>query len=159
MDITDAADELVRQGRGIPQELGASACFGEAVVRDGHTLIPVARVNFGYGLGFGGGQGKGFEPGEPGTVGQSEGSGGGGGGGGGGASTPGVGIEPIEDKTRMAMAGITMVAWNAFWVLWTIRTVVRERAKTRKLEIESGKSEEGTGTGDRGGSGPPRSWG
>ncbi|HLB23374.1 MAG TPA: spore germination protein GerW family protein [Dehalococcoidia bacterium] len=150
MDITDAADELVRQVSGIPQELGASACFGEAVVRDGHTLIPVARVNFGYGLGFGGGQGKGFEPGEPGTVGQSEGSGGGGGGGGGGSSTPvavidisesGVRIEPIEDKTRMAMAGITMVAWNAFWVLWTIRTVVRERAKTRKLEIESGKSE------------------
>jgi hypothetical protein len=28
-----------------------------------------------------------------------------------------------------------MIAWNMFWVLWTVRTLVRERAKTRKLEI------------------------
>ena len=148
MDITDAADELVRQVSGIPQELGASACFGDAVVRDGHTLIPVARVNFGYGLGFGGGMSSnGSEP-----DGKSEG-GGGGGGGGGGSSTPvavidiseeGVRIEQIEDKTRMALARITMVAWNAFWLLWTIRTVDRERAKTRKLELALG----GQGTGD-----------
>jgi uncharacterized spore protein YtfJ len=139
MDITDAADELVRQVSGIPQELGASACFGEAVQRNGHTLIPVARVNFGYGLGFGGGSRSGGGEQETGSEG-----GGGGGGGGGGSSTPvavidisdeGVRIEPVEDKTRMALAGIMMVAWNAFWVLWTIRTVVRERAKTRKLEL------------------------
>ena len=137
MDITETADELVRQVSGIPQELGASACFGEPVVRDGHTLIPVARVNFGYGLGFGGGTSstEGANPDDA----KSE------GGGGGGSSTPvavidisetGVRIEPIEDKTRMAMAGIMMMAWNAFWVMWTIRTVVRERAKTRKIEIE-----------------------
>jgi hypothetical protein len=28
-----------------------------------------------------------------------------------------------------------MAAWNTFWVLWTIRTFLHERAKIRKLEL------------------------
>jgi uncharacterized spore protein YtfJ len=143
MDMTDATDELVRQVSAIPQELGANACFGQPVERDGHTLIPVARVSFGYGLGFGGGTSSSADP--DGSESAKEEGGGGGGGGGGGASTPvalidisesGVKIEPIEDKTRMGLAGITMIAWNLFWILWTVRTVVRERAKVRRIELE-----------------------
>jgi uncharacterized spore protein YtfJ len=148
MDMTEATDELVRQVSSIPQELGAAACFGEPVDKEGHTLIPVARVNFGYGLGFGGGTSTGVSPSSDGSEDSTKSEGGaGGGGGGGGSSTPvavidvsasGVRIEPIEDKTRIAMAGITMIAWNVFWGLWTIRAVIRERAKIRKLQLERG---------------------
>jgi uncharacterized spore protein YtfJ len=145
MDFTTSTDELVREVTGIPKELGASACFGEPIERDGHTLVPVARVNFGYGLGFGGGGTTKFAPSENGNQSENTEGGGGGGGGGGGSSTPvavidisdrGVDIRPIEDKTRMAMAVFMMVAWNAFWTMLTIRTFLRERAKVRKLEIE-----------------------
>lgn len=143
MDMTDATDELVRQVSGIPQELGAGACFGEPVEKNGHTLIPVARVSFGYGLGFGGGTSSsadtnGDDP-------SKEEGGGGGGGGGGGSATPvaiidisdrGVSIEAIEDKTRLSMAGIMMVAWNVFWVMLTIRAFIHERGKVRRTEID-----------------------
>jgi uncharacterized spore protein YtfJ len=146
MDFTTATDELVREVSGIPKELGASACFGEPVERDGHMLIPVARVNFGYGLGFGGGAAETYSPSNNGEGEQTKSDGGGGGGGGGGGSSSpvavidisdkGVEIQPIEDKTRISMAGITMIAWNMFWVLWTVRTFIHARAKTRKLELE-----------------------
>jgi len=146
MDFLTTTDELVREVTGIPKELGASACFGEPVERDGHMLIPVARVNFGYGLGFGGGSKENFSPSENGADEKTNSDGGsGGGGGGGGSSTPvavidlsssGVEIRAIEDKTRIALAGVTMVAWNAFWALWTLRTFIRARAQNRKLELE-----------------------
>jgi len=147
MDFTTATDELVREVTGIPKELGASACFGDPVVRDGHTLIPVARVQFGYGLGFGGGMDAHVSPSNNGsdeTAGSEGGAGGGGGGG--GSSTPvaiidisdrGVEIQAIEDKTRLGLAVFTMVAWNTFWVMWTIRTFLHQRAKVRKLELGS----------------------
>ena len=111
MDMTDATDELVRQVSGIPQELGAGACFGDAC-REGWAHADSGRAGeFGYGLGFGGGLVVGRD-----AIGDGSGEGrggGGGGGGGGGSSTPvaiidvsasGVSIEPIEDKTRIAMA-------------------------------------------------------
>ena len=145
MDFTTATDELVREVTGIPKELGAAACFGDPVEREGHTLIPVARVQFGYGLGFGGGMDSHVSPsgnGSEETAGAE--GGGGGGGGGGGSSTPvaiidvsdaGVDIKPIEDKTRLGLAIFMMAAWNTFWVLWTVRTFLHERAKIRKLEL------------------------
>ena len=56
---------------------GAKLAFGEKVTVDGHELVPVALVAFG----FGGGEGSGETP-ENGTIpaGRGEGSGGGGGG-------------------------------------------------------------------------------
>lgn len=146
MDFTTATDEMIREVTGIPKELGASACFGDPVERDGHLLIPVARVNFGYGLGFGGGSAETYEPGTNGSEEKTKTDGGGGGGGGGGGSSSpvaiidigpsGIKIDPIEDKTRISLAGLTMIAWNMFWVTWTVRTFIHARAKTRRMEIE-----------------------
>jgi uncharacterized spore protein YtfJ len=148
MDLSNATDEMVRTIGGMPQELGASACFGEPIERNGHTLIPVARVNFGYGLGFGGGSGSKIGPsgnGSSSTDVGDVGEGGGGGGGGGGSSSPvavidisgdGIRIEPVEDRTRISMAGIMFAAWAAFWLLMTIRSVSHERGKTRRFEME-----------------------
>jgi hypothetical protein len=36
-----------------------------------------------------------------------------------------VKFEPIMDQTRIALAGILMVAWNVFWVSATIRTALK----------------------------------
>jgi uncharacterized spore protein YtfJ len=143
MDTANTADELVRQITGIPDQLGAGACFGTPVERDGHTIIPVARVNFGLGLGFGRGGGSSVNKadGQPGDSGEGE----GGGGGGGGGSTPvavidispaGIEITPILDSTRIALGRFAMVGWMAFWCMMTVRTIARERAKTRRIEIE-----------------------
>lgn len=149
MDYGISTDEMVRRLGAIPDAMGAGTCFGSPIERNGHTLIPVARVNFGYGLGFGGGSGFGSRhgkgiPDEFGTPAEG-GEGGGGGGGGGGSSSPvavvdisdgDVVVKPITDTTRIAMSWMALIAWAAFWLMLTVRTVAREGAKTHRLEIE-----------------------
>lgn len=143
MDTTMTTEEMVRQITAIPDQLGASACFGTPVERGGHTVIPAARVTFGYGFGFGRGSGPQSQRSADGHVTEGEGEGGGGGGGGGSAPVAvihikddGVEVEPIVDSTRVSLAGITLSAWAVFWITWTIRAVARERAKTRRHELD-----------------------
>ena len=45
MNYATTTDEMVRRIGSIPDELGAGVCFGSPIERDGHVLIPVARVN------------------------------------------------------------------------------------------------------------------
>jgi uncharacterized spore protein YtfJ len=142
---TAITDALVEKLGSLPERVGASACFGTPVEREGHTLIPVARVSFGYGLGFG--RGSGPQAGYSGNGTKSEGEGEGGGGGGGGSSAPvavidisqgRVEVQPITDPTRIALTSMTVGAWIAFWALWTVRTVARERQKTQRHRIDKG---------------------
>ena len=142
-------DEMIHRLSTIPEESGASACFGAPVERNGHTIIPVARVAFGYGAGFGRGTGTGPRHHGNGAEGSEEGAGEGGGGGGGGSSTPvaiidissaDVRIEPIINQTRISAGGMMLAGWMAFWLFWTIRTVARQAAQTRRLAIERGGS-------------------
>jgi uncharacterized spore protein YtfJ len=144
MNTTSATDEMVQSISELPEHLGAGACFGPAVERDGHTLIPVARVQFGYGMGFGRGSGgdtKGDDFEQHGDSGEGE----GGGGGGGGSSTPvavvdithdDVVIKPIMDPMRVTMSALLLCGWVWFWLLWTIRTTAREKNKTRRQELD-----------------------
>ncbi len=138
-------DEMIHRLSTIPEESGASACFGAPVERDGHTIIPVARVSFGYGAGFGRGTAKHGDDSDEARGEANEGEGGGGGGG--GSSTPvaiidisssDVRIEPIVDSTRISLGAFALAGWTAFWLFWTIRTVARQAAKTRRLAIERG---------------------
>lgn len=142
---TAISDALVQKLGSLPEKVGASTCFGTPVERDGHTLIPVARVSFGYGLGFG--RGSGPQAGYSGNGTKGEGEGEGGGGGGGGSSAPvavidisqgRVEVQPITDPTRIALTSMTVGAWIAFWALWTVRTVARERGKTQRHRIDKG---------------------
>jgi uncharacterized spore protein YtfJ len=141
MNLTAPTEEMVRRIGAIQDEVGASVCFGAPVERDGHTIIPVARVSFGYGMGFGGGSGGKGIPGEFGSETAEGGEGGGGGGGGGGSSTPvavidissgDVNVKPITDTTRIALANFAL----AFWGMLTVRTVTRERARTRRQQLK-----------------------
>ena len=142
MDTTTNIEEMIRQITTIPDDLDARACFGTPVERNGRTIIPVSRIAFGFGLGFGRGAGSdGSDSMEAGGGGEGE---GGGGGGGGGAhpvavieiTDNGVEVQPISDNTRIVLANTTFAAWAIFWVMWTVRTVARERAKTRRIELE-----------------------
>ena len=143
MDTSMTTEEMVRQITAIPDQLGASACFGTPIERGGHTVIPAARVTFGYGFGFGRGSGPQSQRSVDGHVTEGEGEGGGGGGGGGSAPVAvihikddGVEVEPIVDSTRVSLAGITLSAWAVFWITWTIRAIARERAKMRRHELD-----------------------
>ena len=141
--MESSIDEMVHRLSTIPEESGASACFGAAVERDGHTLIPVARVAFGYGAGFG--RGSAAQPRGHGAGEGEEAGGEGGGGGGGSSSTPvaviditanEVRIEPIVDSTRISVAAFALAGWVTFWLFWTVRTIARQAAQTRRVEID-----------------------
>lgn len=142
MDAATTNEEMIRQITRIPDDLSASTCFGTPVERGNRVVIPVARVSFGFGLGFGRGAGS-DGPSSNGHGGGGEGEGGGGGGG--GNATPVAVIEvtdnetqitPIVDTTAIAIRNTMVGAWLGFWLLWTIRTITRERAKTRRIEVE-----------------------
>ena len=79
-------DLLERVGQTVGERAHVSTIFGEAVEREGVTVIPVAKARFG----FGGGGGSGSRQGD-------EGSGGGGGGGGGVVVGP-IGYIEVRDR-------------------------------------------------------------
>jgi len=82
------ADHLLQRiGSTVGDKMSASTVFGEAVEREGVTVIPVARARFG----FGGGGGAGGREGEEGS---------GGGGGGGAIVTPAGYIEVRDGEAR-----------------------------------------------------------
>jgi uncharacterized spore protein YtfJ len=82
-----ASELLERIGQTVGQRAQASTIFGEAVEREGVTVIPVAKARFGFGGGGGGG-----------TLGEEgQGSGGGGGGGGGGVAVSPIGYIELLD--------------------------------------------------------------
>ena len=147
MNYTASTEEMIRRIGTIQDEVGASVCFGTPIEKDGHTIVPVARVSFGYGLGFGGGSGGKTAPGDFGSEPQEGGEGGGGGGGGGGSSTPvaiidiagdDLKVTPMVDTTRIVLSSFFFLGWLAFWLFLTVRTVTREAAKTRREQLKRG---------------------
>jgi uncharacterized spore protein YtfJ len=89
------ADDLVQRiGKAVGESARATAIFGEAVEREGVTVIPVAKSRFGFGGGAGSAPGKGETERE--SDGEASGEASGGGGGGGGAVIP-VGYIELRD--------------------------------------------------------------
>jgi len=77
-------DLLERVGQTVGERAHVSTIFGEAVEREGVTVIPVARARFG----FGGGGGSGSREGDEGS----------GGGGGGGVAVSPIGYIEVRDR-------------------------------------------------------------
>jgi uncharacterized spore protein YtfJ len=105
------------------------AVFGEPEVIGERTIIPVAKVGYGLAFGFGRGEGPAAAEGEPTGEGVGE------GGGGGVSATPvavleinpqGTRVVPVLDTTRIAIAGILMVAWNVFIISFFISKARRQ---------------------------------
>lgn len=103
---------------------GAHAAFGDPIDRDGVTVIPVAKVRFG----FGGGSGRGIEEGsETGEIGEGS-------GGGGGAMTSPLGFIEIKDgraefkRTHDPVSAVPVILAAGFttWlVLRGLKRIVR----------------------------------
>ncbi len=116
---------------GLSRLVGIERVFGKPEQVNGKTILPVASVSWSGGMGFGKGE-------EPKQEGGSQGLRFGQGGGGGGKVrvrpvalveiTAGeTRIVPIIDRTRIILAGMLLVAWNVFWVAYTVRRVLRRR--------------------------------
>jgi uncharacterized spore protein YtfJ len=109
------------------------AAFGKPREVEGKVLIPVAVVGSGFGLGFGqgtSGEEAGAEP-EP-----AEGEGGGSLGGAGArpiavveVTAENTMVRPIIDETKIALAGVALVAWSVFWLMATLRAIFGGRAQ------------------------------
>lgn len=123
-------EELLNRIGQVHEKATVKTVFGEPMQVDGRTIVPVARVRYVFGLGMGRGNVDSKD-------GPSAGGGEGGGGGGGVTVRPIAVLEvsgqetkvkPIPDVTRLALAGIALVAWNVFWITATIRAVAKARA-------------------------------
>lgn len=98
--------------------------FGEPIQVGDNLIIPAAEILAAYGYGFGGGYGE---------EGKAEVNRGGGGGGGGGgrtfsrpvavivASPEGVRVEPVIDRTKIALAALTAAGFVAGMLMRMIR--------------------------------------
>ncbi len=112
----------------VQQTAHVSAVFGKPVQVGERTVIPVAKVKYGFGLGFGK---RGVDTGEEGT--EAEGASGGGG----IVARPiavievtpdRVRVEPVLDEGRIALAGIFAGLWAIFWSARTLQALFGRRA-------------------------------
>src|SRR3989454_2233789 len=120
-------DDLQKRFEEMQGKANWKAVFGEVLEVDGRRLIPVASVQYGFGMG--GGQGPTGRGGPRTRSPQKDGnpSGGGyGGGGGGGVRIEPVAliditegrlrVEPIINVTRLAVIGLIVAGWSVFWI-------------------------------------------
>jgi uncharacterized spore protein YtfJ len=117
-------DELQKRFADMQGKANWQAVFGDVIEVDGRRLIPVASVQYGFGMG--GGQGPtraraGARGAAKPTVPPP------GGGGGGGAmrlepvalidlSNGRMRVEPIINVTRLVVVALVVAAWSIFWV-------------------------------------------
>jgi uncharacterized spore protein YtfJ len=122
--------ELLDSLADLREKANVNACFGEPVTVEGRTVIPVARIGYGFGMGLGQGPTSGEEEGAAEKMGAS------GGGGGGVTASPlgvievtskGTRIEPVIDKQKVAFATLLVAAWSAFWVTRALSAIFGRR--------------------------------
>ncbi|MBN1953700.1 MAG: hypothetical protein JW900_01510 [Anaerolineae bacterium] len=140
--MSEHAEKIAQQLEKTLDRLSIKSVFGEPLREGETTLIPVAEVSLGFGYGYGAGPAPQAGAAEEEALAEApvtdegaievelEKKMGGAGSGGGGKARPlgyiridpeGVRFESIEDETRIALAGIAMVAWCVFWVAMAIR--------------------------------------
>ena len=118
-------DDLQKRVSDMQSKAGVKAVFGDPVELDGRKVIPVASVQYGFGMGGGTGP-KREEHEAP-----------GGGGGGGGVRVEPIAVveivdgkltvQPIVNVNRLALMAMCVAAWSVFWVARTVRVVAQSR--------------------------------
>jgi uncharacterized spore protein YtfJ len=115
----DTFDELKKSAQ-------VNAVFGQPQIVGDRTIIPIARVSYGFGLGFG----------EDTTPGEEEQTDEGAGGGGWAAARPvgalvvtpdGTRVEPVIDKGRIALAAGAFTAWTVFLITRALIKILNRR--------------------------------
>lgn len=108
-----------------------NSVFGEPTTIEGRTVIPVARVTYGFGIGVGRGTVPAAADAEEAAQDAAEKEGSGAGGGGGVMAHPlaiievtpeGTWVKPVIDEQKLALAAGLLGAWV---VVWLARTLVR----------------------------------
>ncbi len=120
-------EDLQKRFADMQNKAGVKAVFGDVIELDGRKIIPVASVQYGFGMG--GGIGPKKEQGEASS----------GGGGGGGARIEPIAIvevadgrlkvQPVVNVTRLVAIGALLAAWGIFWMTRTMRAVAPICAK------------------------------
>lgn len=120
-------DDLQKRFQEMQTKAGVKAVFGEVIEVDGRKVIPVASVQYGFGMGGGSGPKK-----------KEEGEAPGGGGGGGGMRVEPIAlievgdgkvkVQPIINVTKLALFGMLTWAWAIFWIARTVRAVAKSKA-------------------------------
>ena len=115
-------DDLHKRFEEMQGKANWKAVFGEVIEVDGRRMIPVASVQYGFGMG--GGQGPVRRSGARTRSPQKDGTPPGGGGGGGGIRIEPVAliditdgrlrVEPIINVTRLAVIALLMAGWSIF---------------------------------------------
>lgn len=114
----------------LQEKANVNAVFGKPVVVEGRTVIPVAKVAYGFGMGVGHGAKAEVKDEVPEKA-AEEAIGSGGGGGGGVQARPfavievtpeGTRVEPIVDEQKLALAGSLLAGWS---ILCLARTLVK----------------------------------
>src|SRR5947208_2114913 len=125
-------DDLHKRFEEMQGKANWKAVFGEVIEVDGRRMIPVASVQYGFGMG--GGQGPVRRSGARTRSPQKDGTPPGGGGGGGGIRIEPVAliditdgrlrVEPIINVTRLAVIALLMAGWSIFWMARAMRATI-----------------------------------
>lgn len=115
-------DDLQKRFQEMQGKADVRTVFGEEIELNGRRVIPVASVQYGFGMG-GGSEPKQTEGKAP---------------GGGGMRVEPVAliditdgklkVEPIVNVTRLATMAMILAAWSVFWISRTIRAVAAKRS-------------------------------
>ena len=123
-DLLDALADL-------RDKADVNSVFGEPTTVEGRTVIPVAKVAYGFGMGIGRGTVPAAADAEEAAQNAAEKEGSGAGGGGGVMAQPlavievtpeGTWVKPVIDEQKLALAAGLLGAWV---VAWLARTLVR----------------------------------
>ena len=113
----------------LQEHANVNAIFGEPVTVEGRTIIPVAKVAYGFAAGVGYAQMTGEEGEKETSEEMTEGASGGGGGGVQAhpfaiieVTPQGTRVEPIVDEQKLALAGSLLVGWG---IICLTRTLVK----------------------------------
>ena len=116
------------------EKADVNAIFGDPVTAEGRTVIPVAKVAYGFGMGIGGEmvaeEAAAEEPADEAAAEAAEEAGGQAGAGGGAVlahplavievTSEGTLVKPVVDEQRLALAAGLLAAWAIFWLARTL---------------------------------------
>ena len=124
----ESSNGFTEKIEGLSRLVGIERVFGRSEKVGEKTLLPVAAVSWSGGMGFG----KAEDPHRETPTQERRAHGGGGGG---KVKVRPVAlveitaaetrIVPIVDRTRIILAGMFLIAWNVFWVTYTVRKILR----------------------------------
>lgn len=129
--MDEAKTSVLGAIQSLVDSMGVERAFGQPRQQGEVTVIPVAEVTVGLGYGAGRGPAERSEPDQ--EAGESSAPGGSGGGAGGRIVprgyiriTPsGVTYEPTVDVQKLALAGMLLAGWIAFWLARTQRVLAQ----------------------------------